>query len=59
MRSIMTLRTESQMLVGAKICLYCEISKSKMTPAKFEQFGHYRLARDKIFESWLRAFAII
>jgi hypothetical protein len=30
------------MLYGAKIRLYCEISKWKMTPVKFEQFGHYR-----------------
>jgi hypothetical protein len=47
------------MLFGAKKCLYCEISQNKMTPAKFEQFGHYRQARDKIVDSWLRAFAII
>jgi hypothetical protein len=47
------------MLFGAKIRLYCEISKRKMTPVKFEEFGHYGQATDKIFDSWLRAFAII
>jgi hypothetical protein len=30
--SMMTLRNTSQMLCGARIRLYCEVSKSRMTP---------------------------